>query len=108
MEIDWTQVIIAIIVLVMPSIMRELRSFYQAWSIEQPDLAYKLEQAAEFGVKAAQVMKDNGAWTEDKGRHAEEYAAGVAQKYLDRFGLKIDVKLIYDAVKAAYYDENKE
>jgi hypothetical protein len=90
-EIDWTQVLIAIIVLVLPSVLRELRAFYNNWAVDQPDIAYKLSQAAEFGVKAAQVMKDNGVWTENKGTQAEAHAVNVAQNYLDRLGIKISI-----------------
>jgi hypothetical protein len=103
-EIDLTQVLIAIIVLVVPSILRELRSFYQSWMAEQPAIAYNIERAAEFGVKAAQVMKENGVWTDDKGKQAEKHAIAAAQKYLNSLGVKIDAALVADAVKVAWLD----
>ena len=103
-EIDLTQVLIAIIVLVVPSILRELRSFYTDWMIQQPNIAYKVEQAAAFGVKAAQVMKENGVWTDEKGKQAEKHAIAAAQKYLNSLGVKIDAALVADAVKVAWLE----
>lgn len=104
MEIDWTQVLIAVIVVALPSILRELRSFYDAWQMSNPNVSYGLQQAAEFGVKAAEVMKRNGVWTEEKGKRAEEHAVNVAQSYLDRQGVKVNLGLIVSAVRAAWLE----
>jgi hypothetical protein len=105
MEFDLTQVIVALVIVFLPAIMRELRNFWHDWRIENVDVSYRLEQAAAFGVKAAAIWRKN---TESSGLDAEKEAVKIAQKYLDMAGAKVDVAMIYAAVKAAYADFVKE
>jgi hypothetical protein len=104
MEIDLTQIIIALIIVFGPLLVRELRGFYMAWKEEQPDLAYRLENAAEFGVKAAETLKEAGIWSDEKGKQAEAHAVNVAESYLLEQGIRVDVGLILSAVRAAWQD----
>jgi hypothetical protein len=101
MELDYTQIIIGLIVVFLPSILRELRSFYLDWKMQQPDKAFRLEQAAAFGVKVAAVWRKNN---DKSGLDAEGHAVKAAQRLLEQAGIKIDVALVFDAVKAAYSD----
>jgi hypothetical protein len=103
-QIDFTQVIIALIVVFGPALVRELHSFYSDWKAEQPDMAYRIEQAAEFGVKAAQTLKDNGLWDENKGARAEQHAINAAEAFLLKQGIHVNVGLILEAVRAAWQD----
>jgi hypothetical protein len=100
-QFDLTQLIIALVITFLPALLRELRNFYHDWKMQDGDTAYRLERAAEFAVKAAQVWRENMGAT---GLEAEKHAVNVAQSYLNKSGVNFSVALVYSAVKAAYFD----
>ena len=100
-EIDLTPVVIAVIFVFMPAILREFRAFWRDWKQLEPELSYKIEQGASMAVRAAQIWRENSGET---GLKAEAYAVETLQSYISALGLKIDARLAYAAVKAAYHN----
>jgi hypothetical protein len=100
-EIDLTPVVVAVIFVFMPAILREIREFWITWKHSEPELSYKIEVGANMAVRAAQIWRENSGET---GLKAEAYAVETLQNYISTLGLKIDVRLAYAAVKAAYHN----
>lgn len=78
----------------------KLRVAWAEFKEFQPDVAFHLEQAAEFAVYAAEQAKV-GKLIEDK----KVYALGVAEKYLAAKGFTVDLDLIAAAIEAAVLQE---
>lgn len=116
MELDLNKVIIALIIVFMPIILREVVNLYQSLRRFHPEVSNALDIAAEFGVLAAQTLKENGffkdaedaedaeyiEYIESIGIQAEKYAIASANEFLKIHNVKIDAALIADAVRVAW------
>ena len=100
-DIDLTPILIAVVFAFLPATLRELRAFWLDWKQLEPELSYKIEQGASMAVRAAQIWRENSGET---GLKAEAYAVETLQNYISALGLKIDARLAYAAVKAAYHN----
>jgi hypothetical protein len=66
----------------------------------QPSIAWNLETAASFAVKAAEQAKASD-YIQDK----KTYALDIAEKWLAARGFPVDLDLLDAAIEAAVYDE---
>ncbi len=76
-------------------------TIWQKIKDRQPNIAWNLEQAAEFAVNAAEQVGLSGALVAFADSKLD-YAIEVAQKYLETQGIKhIDLGLLRAAIEAA-------
>jgi len=76
-------------------------TIWQKIKDRQPDIAWNMEQAAEFAVNAAEQVGLSGALVAFADSKLD-YAIEMAQKYLETQGIKhIDLVLLRAAIEAA-------
>lgn len=109
MEINWSEILTAVLVALLPPIAVVLSRLAWAKGSElfrqvkeySPDLADFLREASYFAVMAAEQMG-----LKDKALDKKKYALSVAKKYiLENFGLAVDLELLDAAIEKAVWQE---
>lgn len=106
MEVDWkivlgdvmTQALRIILPFLAAVIIKWAVELYQQIKANRPDIASILAYFAEQAVFASEQIYGSG-----HGETKKEYAMQIVQGWLDELGLRIDVKMISDAIEAEVY-----
>ena len=106
--VDWNEILQGVLALVLPALATMLVVWLKAKTEElkakieatKPDLAEKIEQAAEFAVQAAEKLELSKLLAEHyEGK--KDAAIEIAERWLMEQGLVIDIDLLADAVEVA-------